>query len=710
VISDPGRVNLRKASRAAIVSPVLFAVILVGFDAEITALFAAFASFAALVFCDFGGPLPARGRAYAAVLAVGVVLVALGTVVSDSTASSVAVMAVVAFAVVYLGALGGYFSAAAITVILSFVLAVMLPAPASQIWERELGWMLGAGVAGISAVVLWPVAERLRVRRDAADLADAIAALLAGGGASARAASAAARTALDSHAGMVFRPAGSATRDRALVSLLRELRIADDFVAELPDEWSDADRALFGACAATLRSVAATLRAPGDDLDVSELVRARAVNTDALTTWARSDEARTDPVCVIQRFDVEFPVRALSLRVLAIASAAAVRGGVGLVGVDVAVDEAPADLRFLDMPVAGRTAARKLADHWNLDSVRMRAALRTALGLAVAVGIGKWFDIDHAFWVVLGTLSVLRSNAFGTGVTAVQAFVGALLGFAVVAGGILLVGGDTSALWIALPITAFLAAYTPGAVHFVVGQASFTVFIVVLFNLVEPLGWRTGLVRVEDIGIGVAISLVIGVVLWPRGAHAAARLTFARMLRTASSLFVASLDHLVLTGEAGVGDVPTAADVAEARTRAVAARDRAISSLEDLSVERGGGQVDPDSWVALLEVAIITTLAGDGLERMAADGPLDGCAEARAALGSAASAVDVALEGLSRHLEAPPITAFDPPATDELRTCMTEAALAGGDLPIRLLWAREFVGIVAQRLAPHEGVTSPGGS
>jgi uncharacterized membrane protein YccC len=697
VITDPGRVNLRKASRATIVSTLLFAILLAGFDQEITALFAAFSSFAALVFCDFGGPLPARGRAYGATLVIGVPLVALGTAVSDNTAASVATMAVVAFVVVFLGALGGYVSAAAITVILAFVLAVMIPAPDSQIWEREVGWVLGAGIAGISALLLWPVAERVRVRRAAADLADALASVLEG--ADARAAAAAARHDLDARAGMVFRPAGSATRDRALVSLLRELRLADDFVVQLPDEWSDPDRVLFGACAVTLHDVAAALRGAHFDVDVSGLVRARAVNTGLLTSWTRGEEARADPPRVVERFDVEFPVRALSLRVLAIASDAATHRGVAFTGLDVAVDEAPADLRFLDVPVAGRSAVRKLADHWNLESVRMRAALRTALGLAVAVGVGKALDVDHAFWVVLGTLSVLRSNAFGTGVTAVQAFAGALIGFAVVAAGILLIGGDTSALWVALPITVFLAAYTPGAVHFVVGQASFTVFVVVLFNLVEPLGWRTGLVRVEDIGIGVAISLVIGVVLWPRGAHAAARVTFSGMLRASRDVFAASLDHLVRTGQPDVTGVPTAIDVAATRTRAVAARDRAISALEDLNVERGGGHVARDSWVALLEVSTITMLAGDGLERMATDGPLDGCAEARAALSHAGTQVDAALEALSGHLEPPTIADFDAPATDELCACLTEAAYAGADVPIRLLWAREFVGIVEQRLA-----------
>ena len=127
----------------------------------------------------------------------------------------------------------------------------------------------------------------------------------------------------------------------------------------------------------------------------------------------------------------------------------------------------------------------------------------------------------------------------------------------------------------------------------------------------------------------------------------------------------------------------------------------AISALEDLAVERGGGEVDRESWVALLEVSMITMLAGDGLERMAADGPLDGCAEARAALAHAGTEVDAALEALSGHLEPPPIATFDAPATDELCACLTEAAHAGADVPIRSAVGARVRRASSSNVSPH---------
>lgn len=125
--------------------------------------------------------------------------------------------------------------------------------------------------------------------------------------------------------------------------------------------------------------------------------------------------------------------------------------------------------------------------------------------------------LDHAFWVVLGTLSVLRSNAFGTGRTTVEALTGTVAGLAV---GTLVAGATSPVTWAALPIVVFLATYSASAIGLIVSQAAFTVLVIMLFNLISPVGWRLGLVRVEDVAVGAAISVVACLLLWPRGREA----------------------------------------------------------------------------------------------------------------------------------------------------------------------------------------------
>ena len=60
-------------------------------------------------------------------------------------------------------------------------------------------------------------------------------------------------------------------------------------------------------------------------------------------------------------------------------------------------------------------------------------SLRGAAALALAVYVADAADVQHGFWVVFGTLSVLRSNALSTGQNVVRALVGTTAGFASVA-------------------------------------------------------------------------------------------------------------------------------------------------------------------------------------------------------------------------------------------------------------------------------------
>jgi uncharacterized membrane protein YccC len=170
-------------------------------------------------------------------------------------------------------------------------------------------------------------------------------------------------------------------------------------------------------------------------------------------------------------------------------------------------------------PLAGLVGATTVvARHATVRSVWFLNSLRSALALAAAVAVADASGVQHAFWVVLGTLSVLRTSASSTGATAVRALGGTVIGFAVGALLLLWIGTAQPALWAALPLAVLVAAYAPGTTPFLVGQAAFTVTIVVLFNLLAPAGWRVGLLRVEDVAIGCGVSLVVGVLFWPRGA------------------------------------------------------------------------------------------------------------------------------------------------------------------------------------------------
>jgi uncharacterized membrane protein YccC len=157
------------------------------------------------------------------------------------------------------------------------------------------------------------------------------------------------------------------------------------------------------------------------------------------------------------------------------------------------------------------------ARHASVRSVWFVNSVRGSLAIAAAIAVAGATSVQHGFWVVLGTLSVLRTNAGATGASALRALLGSVIGFALGGALLIAIGTTTAALWVALPVAVLLASYAPGTAPFVVGQAAFTITVVVLFNLLVPVGWKVGELRVEDVAIGCLLSVVVGVVFWPRG-------------------------------------------------------------------------------------------------------------------------------------------------------------------------------------------------
>ena len=154
-------------------------------------------------------------------------------------------------------------------------------------------------------------------------------------------------------------------------------------------------------------------------------------------------------------------------------------------------------------------------------SVAARNSLRTGVGLALAVATTHLIPVQHGFWVVLAAMVVLGSSASSTGTKVVRAVVGTAVGVTLGGALIAMVGVDPAVLASLLPIAVFGAAYVSRVSSFAAGQAAITMTVLIILNLVAPVGWRLGLLRVEDVIVGAAVAVIVSLLLWPRGADAA---------------------------------------------------------------------------------------------------------------------------------------------------------------------------------------------
>jgi uncharacterized membrane protein YccC len=527
-----------RAVRATIVIPALLALTFKVIGDEQMTLFAVFGGFATLVMTQFGGTRRDKAIAHLGLAVASSVAIIIGTLVSESTWLAAVVTVPVAFAIYFAGSAGPNAASGVTACLLTYVLPVASISPVSVLPSRLEGWWL-ASAAGTAAVLLLsprPPGDRLRA------LAARLSGLLADQletavrrtpmDASRDAAVTAKRELMNAFVATPYRPIGLAAPDQSLASLIHLLEWCTSLIGDASDGHLElpasaaADRELLELSARSLRQIAAALSGQQASIDLEPVWQARLASARHLAS--RAD----DPAVAVRRADHAFHAQAIG-------NATSAAAGEALIAARLATPAQVAAQRRnwfasqlgtqeagrqdgayaseeprTGMPARGISAI--LADA-SLRSVWFRNSARGAIALAAAVAVAKLTDVQHAFWVVLGTLSVLRTSASATGATAMRALIGTIVGFVI--GAALLVGIGTypTALWIAFPIAVLVAAYTPGTAPFAAGQAAFTVTIVVLFNLLVPAGWKVGLLRVEDVGIGCAVSLVVGFLFWPRG-------------------------------------------------------------------------------------------------------------------------------------------------------------------------------------------------
>ncbi len=571
----PDLAALKSAARAAIVIPAVFALADKVIEQPQTSILAAFGSFAVLVFVKFGGPPRNRFLAYAGLACVGAAFITLGTLCSRNPWLAAGAMAAVGFGTLFSGAISGYFAAAATGAILMFVLPVTIPAPNSAIPDRLEGWGLASG-AGICAVMLlWPPRWSADLQREATRALRAVADFVEVERDRLAERARLAREAVDGlgrrFLGTQHRPTGPTGPTAALASLPDELDWLLSFL--VPSGESPAlelacteDAEAMTATAAVLRASAERLEGRDERPDFARLDAARDAVARALARRLPDLPAGTRDDALLEALEPPFRIRAVTYSARQV-------GGYALLATGADAPELGDQDLVQQQPTPARAALEATeqlaAEHASVRSVWFQNSVRGAAGLAVAVFIAQRTGLQHSFWVVLGTLSVLRSNALGTGWSILSALAGTAVGLVVGAVLVIGIGTHEAVLWGVLPVAILLAAYAPRAISFAAGQAGFTVVLFVLFNIIQPVGWSVGVIRVEDVAIGFAISLGVGLLFWPRGASALLRDDLAAAYARGVDYVVAAARQLIEGGDAG------------AAARAGRAADAAVHQLDD---------------------------------------------------------------------------------------------------------------------------------
>ena len=147
--------GLARGLRAAIVVPALFALGLFLIKQPLLAGFSVFGTFAHLVMVNYGASRTTRAVEAATLTSLGAILVTLGSVASVHTASAVVGAFAVGFLTEWPPSARGAIAVTRTALLLSFMLAVAVPASRRAIWQQLSGWVLAGLVAQPVLQLLW---------------------------------------------------------------------------------------------------------------------------------------------------------------------------------------------------------------------------------------------------------------------------------------------------------------------------------------------------------------------------------------------------------------------------------------------------------------------------------------------------------------------------------------------------------------------------
>ncbi len=637
---DAGFSALRRAGRAAIVMPGVFAVAEKVIGNPTVAIFSAFGALAMLLFVDFGGSMGERVAAQASLALAGAVLICLGTLVSRTTWLATAVTVVVAFVVLFQGVVSSVLAGATTSLLVAFVLPVSLPGPASSIPARLAGWLLAGAVSLIAIRVLWPAPSREPLRLSTAQACTRLAqrlrsevdcinggleaAHLRGRDASVAESTASVAALRTSFYTAPYRPTGLGAAARALVGVVDQVLWLNSILERTAADTEVGPTAAVVcavklAAADLLQQGAVLLDAAAGDPSVLQPAEAR-------LRHAREEMERTVISALpVTRSETHSPDRGDGTMAEFVSSlepsfrAQEMSFAVSAVAVNIEHTVAARQRTWWEQLLGHRpegassalSAARDRARaHLERHSVWLHNSLRGAIALSLAVLVAQLTGVQHGFWVVLGTLAVLRSSALNTGQNAGRALLGTVVGFVIGGGLVVLLGTNTTAYWLLLPVAVLFAGLAPAAISFAAGQAGFTMTLLILYNIVEPAGWQVGLVRIEDVAIGVGVSVAVGALFWPRGAASALRDVLAEALSNAAHYLRRAIEYGVTRCDA---QVPASATPEDERRRSAGAASRLDDAFREFLSERGAKHVPMAEVIALLTGVAVLRLTADAV-------------------------------------------------------------------------------------------------
>ena len=154
-----------------------------------------------------------------------------------------------------------------------------------------------------------------------------------------------------------------------------------------------------------------------------------------------------------------------------------------------------------------------LLENFNLKSPIFRHSLRLALVVLVGFGIGLYFSIDNAYWIILTIVVIMRPNYGLTRERSWQRIVGTIIG-AIIALGIVFLS-QNPILYGVLGWLSLTFAFSLIQRNYKTAAIFVTLSIVFIYSLLQPNVYEVIKFRVVDTLLGAGLAALGNQFLWP---------------------------------------------------------------------------------------------------------------------------------------------------------------------------------------------------
>ncbi|HEX4356415.1 MAG TPA: FUSC family protein [Pseudonocardia sp.] len=515
----------------------------------VMATYAVFGAIALGALSDVFGAPAVRTRVYLLALPAAAALVALGTALAWHTWLAVLGMLVVGFLVAYAGVGGPRLIGLVNGMQLFYILPCFPPYAPDTLPQRLIGLAIGVALLIVVDRVLWPAPAPPMFCTRIADTADLVARYLAKVRLHPETEQVELREkTLEALEGLRLtavpvpqRPTGPGHRDRGLTHAAGAVRIIGARTAVLDELMHSPDAppaeltsALLGAVRTSLAEVSAALRGRGPAPVAGPLMAMVERYLERRAGWIASRGDNTELPDGLRA-----GIAALAIAESTRGLVAAARAAVGAAPDDTAE---PSPTAWYTTASTARLWRGRLLSHLTPRSVYLQNAVRLALGLAVARAAVDLFDLSHGMWVLLATLTLMRTSLIASGAALVPAFTGTLVGAGLGAGLLTAIGGHSTVYAVMLPVVMVLAFAAGPVLGPPYGQAGFTVVVALLFAQVSPATWELAGSRLLDVVAGGLIGAAIGAAVWPRGGAGEIRRIAEEALRAGANDLVTTVD------------------------------------------------------------------------------------------------------------------------------------------------------------------------